>query len=146
MEFLTEFGYLGLFAASFIAATLLPMSSELVLTVLLANDFDPTILILVATVGNTLGAITSYAIGYWSGPVVAKKMLRVSDEDFTAATARFKKYGTWSLLLAWVPIIGDPITLVAGVLRVQLLWFITLVALAKFARYLVITLVVLELV
>ena len=146
MEFLTEFGYVGLFAASFIAATLLPMSSELVLTVLLANDFDPTMLVLVATAGNTLGSLTSYAIGYYGGPLVAKKMLKISDEEFKAARRRFRKYGTWSLLLAWVPVIGDPITLVAGVLKVRLFWFVTLVAIAKFARYLFITLLVMELI
>ena len=135
MEFFSELGYVGLFIASFLAATILPLSSEIVLSVLLLNDLNPIILLTVATLGNVLGAFTNYAIGYWGGNVVAEKVLKVSEDDFIKAKERFKKYGLFSLFFAWVPIIGDPLTVVAGVLRINILWFSIIVASGKFIRY-----------
>jgi membrane protein YqaA with SNARE-associated domain len=145
MEFFSELGYVGLFIASFLAATILPLSSEIVLSVLLLNDFNPVILLLVATLGNVLGAFTNYAIGYWGGNVVAEKVLKISEEEFTKSKERFRKYGLFSLFFAWVPIIGDPLTVVAGVLRINLLWFFILVASGKCIRYVVIIYTTLQL-
>jgi len=135
MEYFSELGHLGLFIAAFLAATVLPLSSEIVLTTLLMSGLPPATLVIVATAGNVLGSLTNYALGYWASLVVIKKWLRMSEADFERAEQRFTKYGLISLCFAWVPIIGDPLTVIAGVLRVRLLWFLILVASGKFLRY-----------
>lgn len=135
MALLSEFGYVGLFIAAFLAATILPLSSEAVLSVLLLNGLSPTTLILIATVGNVLGSLTNYALGYWASLGHIQKWLKLSNTKFTLAEKRFKKWGLVSLLFAWVPIVGDPLTVVAGMLRVRLLWFVLLVSIGKYLRY-----------
>ena len=144
MEYFSELGHVGLFIAAFLAATILPLSSEIVLSALLLNDLPPTTLVITATVGNVLGSLTNYALGYWASLVVVKKWLRMSEDDFLRAEQRFIKYGTFALLFAWVPVIGDPLTVIAGVLRVRLLWFLILVTAGKLLRYVVISYMVLQ--
>ncbi|MAN52942.1 MULTISPECIES: YqaA family protein [unclassified Marinimicrobium] len=139
MEHLAELGYLGLFLSAFLAATILPLSSEVVLSALLLSGLSSVVLVSVATVGNVLGSLTNYALGYWGSLVVVKKWLRMSEDDFGRAEARFRKYGMVSLCFAWVPIIGDPLTVIAGVLRIRLRWFLLLVTAGKLARYVVIS-------
>lgn len=138
MEHFAEFGYVGLFIAAFLAATILPLSSELVLSALLLSGSSPSTLIVVATTGNVLGSLTNYALGYWASFSLIKKWLKLSEDEFIRAEQRFKKYGILSLLLAWVPIIGDPLTVIAGVLRIRLLWFLLLVTAGKLLRYIVV--------
>jgi membrane protein YqaA with SNARE-associated domain len=145
MEFFSELGYIGLFIASFLAATILPLSSEIVLSILLLNELNPIILLTVATLGNVLGALTNYAIGFWGGNVVAQKVLKISEDEFKKSKERFQKFGLFSLFFAWVPIIGDPLTVVAGALRIKLLWFFILVASGKCIRYIVIIYTTLQL-
>ena len=144
MAFLSELGYAGLFIASFLAATILPLSSELVLSALLVSGLSPTTLVLVATIGNVLGALLNYTLGYWASLGLVKKWLKYTDVEFLRAEQRFKKYGIFSLLFAWVPIIGDPITVVAGVLRIHLAWFLILVTAGKLIRYVVISYFILQ--
>lgn len=139
MEYFAELGYLGLFIAAFLAATILPLSSELVLTALLLNGLSPELLVIVATVGNVLGSLTNYGLGYWASKMVIQRWLRMSESEFVRAEERFKKYGIVALLFAWVPVIGDPLTVMAGILRIRLLWFLILVTLGKFTRYAVIS-------
>lgn len=144
MEYFTELGYIGLFLSAFLAATLLPISSEVVITALLLAGLSPTALVAVATVGNVLGSIVNYALGYWANSVAIKKWLGVSEDSLTRAEQRFKKYGLFSLCFAWMPIIGDALTVSAGVLKVRLLWFIILVSLGKLLRYIVLSYIVLN--
>lgn len=144
MEYFSELGHAGLFIAAFLAATILPLSSEVVLSALLLSGLSPTGLVMIATAGNVLGSLTNYALGYWANLVVIKKWLRVSEDDFLQAERRFLKYGMFSLFFAWVPIIGDPLTVIAGVLRVRLLWFLILVTAGKFLRYVVISYMILQ--
>lgn len=144
MEYLSELGYIGLFISAFLAATILPLSSEVVLSALLVGGLAPINLVLIATAGNVLGSITNYALGYWLNVAVIKKWLKISDEEFTKAQQRFSKYGLFSLCFAWVPIIGDPLTLIAGVLRIRFHWFLILVTLGKLLRYVVISYLVLQ--
>ncbi len=139
MEYFTEFGYLGLFCASFLAATILPLSSEVVLSFLLLNDLNPIILVSIATFGNVLGSFANYAIGFWGSIFFIKKVLKVSDNEFNKAKQRFKQYGIFSLFFAWIPVIGDPLTIVAGVLKINILTFFILVTSGKLIRYLVVT-------
>ncbi|MDX5150845.1 MAG: YqaA family protein [Acidiferrobacterales bacterium] len=144
MEIFSGLGFFGLFIASFLAATILPLSSEVVLTALILNGLSPTALVAVATIGNVLGSLTNYALGYWASLEVIKRWLKMSEQDFVRAEQRFTKYGLISLCFAWLPFIGDPITVVAGILRIRLAWFIALVSLGKFARYVVISYLALQ--
>jgi membrane protein YqaA with SNARE-associated domain len=142
LDGLIEYGYFGLFLASFLAATILPFSSEALLTVLLLGPLNAAGLLIAATIGNVLGSVLNYYLGYKGRCLVLQKWFRISEKNFKKTEMRFKKYGTASLLLAWMPVIGDPLTVAAGVLRVKLLWFILLVTTGKFLRYLLIVLAV----
>jgi len=144
MEYFAELGHVGLFIAAFLAATVLPLSSEIVLSGLLLSGLSPITLVTTATTGNVLGSLANYAFGYWASLFVVKKWLRMSEDDFVRAEQRFIKYGMFSLCFAWVPIIGDPLTVMAGVLRVRLQWFLVLVAAGKLLRYVVISYMVLQ--
>ncbi|WP_444936654.1 YqaA family protein [Microbulbifer sp. JMSA004] len=144
MGYFLEFGFLGLFVSAFLAATILPLSSEIVLTGLLLQGLSPWALIVVATTGNVAGSLLNYALGYWASLGVIKKWLRMSEEEFVKAEQRFKKYGVFSLFFSWVPIIGDPLTVMAGILRIRLVWFLLLVAMGKCLRYLVVYYMVLQ--
>jgi membrane protein YqaA with SNARE-associated domain len=144
MEYFTELGHIGLFIAAFLAATVLPLSSEIVLSALLLSGLSPITLIIIATTGNVLGSLTNYALGYWVSVLLIKKWLRMSEDDFVRAEQRFAKYGMLSLCFAWVPIIGDPLTVMAGILRIRLQWFLVLVTAGKLFRYIVVSYLVLE--
>ncbi|ATI02071.1 MULTISPECIES: YqaA family protein [Cycloclasticus] len=144
MDYFSELGHLGLFIAAFLAATVLPLSSEIVLNALLLSGLSPTTLVITATIGNVLGSLTNYALGYWASLLVIKKWLRMSEADFVRAEQRFTKYGLFSLCFAWVPIIGDPLTVIAGVLRVHLLWFLILVTAGKLLRYIAVSYMLLQ--
>ncbi|QJB57098.1 YqaA family protein [Pseudodesulfovibrio sp. zrk46] len=135
MEFLAQYGYLGLFTASFLAATILPLSSEVVLGALLAGGLDPFSLVGVAATGNVLGAVVNYWLGYGGGELFKRKFSTASEDEVNASLARFEKYGAGSLLFAWVPVIGDPLTVAAGVLRVNFPLFLLLVTIGKLGRY-----------
>jgi len=139
MEIFTEFGYIGLFIASFLAATILPLSSEVILSFLLLNNFNPTILVSVATFGNVLGSFVNYSIGVWGSIFFLRKVLRISEDEFVKAKQRFQKYGVFSLFFAWVPVIGDPLTVVAGVLKINILIFFIMITSGKLIRYIIIS-------
>ena len=143
MEYFTELGYLGLFVSAFLAATILPLSSEVVLGALLLAELDPVTLVAVATAGNVLGSVVNYGIGYVGSVYLLKNVLKISEAKFERSKQRFEKYGAVSLLFAWVPIIGDPLTLIAGVLRINIWLFLLLVTLGKLGRYVAVTYVTL---
>lgn len=136
--------YLGLFLAAFAAATLLPMQSEAALVaMLLSGHYLPVTLVAVATAGNVLGSVANWVLGRGIEHFRHKRWFPVSEAKLEKAQVMYRRYGYWSLLLSWVPLIGDPITLVAGVMREPFWRFLLLVILAKGGRYLVLTLVVL---
>lgn len=139
MEYFTEFGYVGLFIASFLAATILPLSSEVILSFLLLNNLNPIILVSVATFGNVLGSFVNYAIGVWGSIFLIRKVLKISEDEFVKAKQRFQKYGVFSLFFAWVPVIGDPLTVIAGVLKINILIFFIMVTCGKLIRYVIIS-------
>ncbi len=143
-QWLLEHGYPALFLLSFLASTLVPLGSEWLLAVLLINGLDPSIVVAVATVGNSCGALTTYAIGLWGGPFLVQRVLRFSPESQQRSEYYFTRYGSWTLLFSWVPILGDPLCLVGGVLRTGFWRFIILVSVGKFIRYLVVAKLVLE--
>ena len=127
--------YFYLFWTALIAATFFPLSSEAVLGTLLYQHYSPILLWLVATTGNTLGSCINWYLGKWCLHLHSKKWFPISAEQLTRAQTRFQKYGLVSLLFAWVPIVGDPLTLLAGVMRVQFWKFLVLVAIGKGLRY-----------
>ena len=125
-----------LFIISLLAATILPLSSEIVLTtMLLTNLFEKNILLIVASSGNILGSIFNWYLGKKITIFQDRKWFPVSPEQLNKSQKYFQKYGLWSLLLAWVPVIGDPLTLLAGVLKVRFSIFFILVSISKISRY-----------
>jgi len=131
--------YLSLFIISFLAATILPFSSELTLTGLMAtSNYDNLFLLITASFGNILGSVVNWILGFYSRNLSKKNWFPFKDEQVEKSSKWFNKFGRWSLLFAWVPIIGDPLTLAAGLLRVKFIEFLILVTIGKVGRYLVI--------
>lgn len=129
-------GYTSLFLWSFLAATLVPVGSEWLLAALLFKSYDPMVLLGTATVGNVLGALSTYAVGYYGGDRIAKNILRINKETMDKAHGTFMTYGSWSLLFSWLPFIGDGLCLVGGMLKIPLVVFFPLVFFGKCLRYL----------
>jgi membrane protein YqaA with SNARE-associated domain len=128
--------YASLFTAAFLSATILPGSSELVLVMLaFERKLDVTTLLLVATVGNTLGSGVGWILGRWFAGLSNRRWFPASPGKMERAAQWFGRYGIWTLALAWVPVVGDALTVVAGVLRVNLGIFMALVGLGKGLRY-----------
>lgn len=136
--------YLGLFLAAFLAATLLPTQSETVLVALLLGGHPAWLLVLVASAGNILGSLVNWWLGRGVAHYRDRRWFPVKPAALERARGWYARYGRWSLLLSWAPIIGDPLTLAAGVMREPLRWFLPLVALAKAGRYLVLAAVTLH--
>ncbi len=136
--------YVGLFLAAFGAATLLPMQSEAVLVgMLLTDQYVASTLLAVATFGNVLGSVLNWILGRSIERFRHKRWFPVSESKLEKAQQSYLRCGRWSLLLSWVPIIGDPLTVVAGVMREPLWSFLLIVTLAKGVRYFVLTAVTL---
>ena len=130
------FSYFQLLLINFLAATILPFSSELVLTTMyLSNSFETYLLLIFASIGNILGSITNWYMGKKITIFQDRKWFPVSPNQLNRSQKYFQKYGLWSLLLAWVPIIGDPLTLLAVILKVRFSIFFLLVSISKITRY-----------
>ena len=128
--------YSSLFAISFLAATILPFSSELTLAGLIAtSNYDNLLLLIVASFGNVLGSVINWVLGFYSRNLTTKKWFPFKDKQIENSSKWFNKLGKWSLLFAWVPVIGDPLTLAAGLFRVKFIEFVILVTIGKFSRY-----------
>jgi membrane protein YqaA with SNARE-associated domain len=143
-EFLVDYGLWSLFFISFCASTLLPLGSEWLLIALVLQGSNPLATVAVATLGNSLGAGTNYLIGFYGSDWLIEKILRVEKTRQHQAIRWFNRYGSWSLLLAWLPVIGDPLCLIAGMLKTPLLRFSLLVTTGKGLRYTVLTLLTLR--
>ncbi|MDG1287522.1 MAG: DedA family protein [Rickettsiales bacterium] len=126
----------SLFISAFGAATFLPIQSEILLLGLAhGTEHSHLLLWAVATIGNTLGALLNYYLGWHLPRFAHRKWFPIKEVNIQNAKPYYRKWGKWSLLFAWLPIIGDPLTLIAGVFRTPLKWFIPLVAFGKGARY-----------
>lgn len=134
-QLLATHGLPALFCRSFLAATLVPIGSEWLLVTLLLKHHDPALAVWVATAGNFLGACTTYAVGMWGGPFLVRKVLRIDAATERRAEDLYASYGSWSLLFSWLPVIGDPLCLIGGILRTGFARFSLLVASGKLARY-----------
>ncbi len=137
--------YFGLFGAAFLAATILPAQSEAVLAMMiLAERYPLAALIGIASLGNVLGSVVNWGLGRGIERYRDRRWFPVSPAQLESAEGWYRRYGKWSLLASWVPIVGDPLTVVAGILRVPLPTFAALVTIAKAGRYLVLAWVTLE--
>ena len=128
--------YISLFFLSFLAATLIPTSSELTLAALLStNNFNSLGLLATASFGNILGSVFNWLLGFYLLKHINKKWFPFNEKQVVSASKWFNKFGVWSLFFAWLPIIGDPLTFIAVILRVRFLLFLVVVAIGKIARY-----------
>ena len=127
--------YLLLFGSSFLAATLLPFYSEVLLYALLREGGDPLMLVLVATLGNTLGAVVNWLLGIYLLHFQDRRWFYFSRQQIETAQRWYQRYGFWSLLFAWMPIGGDALTLIGGIMKVRLWLFLLLVGTGKGLRY-----------
>jgi membrane protein YqaA with SNARE-associated domain len=131
-------GYLGLFTAAFAAATLLPFYSELALVGLVAGGYDPWLLWFWATAGNTLGAAVNWVMGRWLMHFQDRRWFPFKEKHLGLARRWYARWGIWSLLMAWLPVGGDALTFVAGLMRAPFWLFFALTAAGKGGRYAVI--------
>ncbi|WP_028732228.1 YqaA family protein [Rhizobium leguminosarum] len=137
--------YVALFAAALGAATVLPMQSEPVLVgLLLTGKFSVLALLAVASVGNTLGSIVNWFLGRGIEKFRDRRWFPVGEKALQRSSRWYRKYGKWTLLLSWMPLFGDALTVVAGVLKEPLLPFTILVFIAKTGRYVVLTFATLQ--
>lgn len=127
--------YLLLFGSAFLAATILPFYSEIVLVLALQEGADPGTLLIVATLGNTLGSVVNWLIGRQLLKFQDKRWFYFSENQIARAQVWFQRRGVWSLLFAWLPIGGDALTLIAGVMNVRIGTFLVLVGIGKALRY-----------
>jgi membrane protein YqaA with SNARE-associated domain len=137
--------YLTLFTTALVAATLLPAQSEALLAALLAAGRHPAVaLVAVATFGNVLGAVINWLLGRGIEQFRDRRWFPVGRRKLDRAQHWYQRFGKWSLLLSWAPLVGDPLTVAAGVMREPLPVFIAIVTVAKLARYLVVAAVVMN--
>ncbi|ODU49376.1 MAG: hypothetical protein ABS92_05995 [Thiobacillus sp. SCN 63-374] len=123
-----------LFGSALLSSTLFPGGSEALLLYRLHQGADPFVSVAVATAGNVLGSLITYGMGRFGRRAVQRGSEK-TERRMARAERWFLRYGRPSLLLAWLPLIGDPLCLVAGVLRVGVGSFLLLVTLGKLARY-----------
>ena len=120
-------------------ATIIPFASEAYLaSLIVSNNYNIYILLISASLGNILGSIFNWVCGYYASYFIKKKWFPLSKKKIERASIYFTKYGKWSLLLAWVPVIGDPITFVSGTLKYPFLPFLLLVSISKIGRYIIV--------
>jgi membrane protein YqaA with SNARE-associated domain len=141
MDDLTTLG--GLFLTAFLAATVFPAQSEILLAALhMSESHSKAVLVSTATAGNVLGSVANWLMGRYLMRFQDRRWFPVKRSLVERATAWYRRWGFWSLLLAWAPIIGDPLTLVAGILRENFWVFVTLVTISKLGRYILVVMAV----
>ena len=133
MDF-TSWGFIGLFFASFLSATILPFSSEVVLVYFLNQNVNPWICLSIVTAGNSLGGLTNYGLGTL-GNLKWLKRIGVSEASILVQERWVVRFGSWIALFSWVPIIGDPLLVALGYYRSPLWLTLILMFLGKFLRY-----------
>ncbi|MCP5151940.1 MAG: DedA family protein [Ectothiorhodospiraceae bacterium] len=130
--------YLSVFASAFLAATIVPFYSEIAVASALLVDAAPWLVFVAATAGNTLGAAVNYVLGRYLLHFRHRRWFPLDERGLARSQAWFQRWGVWSLLLAWLPVGGDALTVVAGVMRVPFWLFLTLTGVGKAARYAVV--------
>ncbi len=127
--------YLGLFFSAFLAATLVPAWSEVLFAGMLAAGYDPVLLLFCASLGNSLGSVVNWALGRYLLHFQDRRWFPFRPESLGVAQRWYARWGVWTLLMAWLPIGGDALTFIAGMMRLRFWLFFTLTAVGKTARY-----------
>lgn len=126
-----------LFFASFLAATIFPAQSEIILaSLIISGGHNQYLLLLIATSGNVLGSLVNWVMGHYFMRFQNRKWFPLSVSKIDKYSKIYRKRGAWLLLFAWLPIVGDPITVIAGMMRVNIWLFLLLVTIGKAGRYL----------
>lgn len=127
--------YFALFGISFLAATVIPLGSEWLLAAMVVSGCSIPFSVAVASLGNYLGGVTTYLIGLYGGIFLIRRVLKVSAEKEEKARRAYDRFGSWTLLLSWLPVVGDPLCLAGGMMKTGFLRFSLLVITGKLARY-----------
>ena len=127
--------YIILFGVSFLAATIIPLGSEWLLAAMVVSGSNTPFAVAIASSGNYLGAVTTYLIGLYGGVFLIRRVLKISAEKEEKARRAYDRYGAWTLLFSWLPVLGDPICLAGGMMKTGFLSFSLLVFTGKLARY-----------
>ncbi len=130
-----DISYFGIFLSSFLSATILPLSSEAVLSAMVVAGFDIMTIVLVATLGNWLGSLSTYALGYIGDVRRIEKWLKIPREKTDRFREKTEKYGAWFGLIVWVPVVGDVICVCLGLVRTQMVKTAIAILVGKFLRY-----------
>ncbi|MDE0967520.1 MAG: DedA family protein [Flavobacteriaceae bacterium] len=137
MEGFVEWGYLGLFIASFLGATIIPFSSEVVFSLLIINGYDIKVSLLVATIGNWLGGLSSYFLGRLGKWETLEKYFKLKKEKIYKFKTKIDKWGSLLAFFCWLPIIGDPIAVSLGFFRTNYILVAIWMFIGKILRYLI---------
>ncbi|MBR6815014.1 MAG: DedA family protein [Alistipes sp.] len=136
IQFFIDWGYIGLFISAFVAGSILPFSSEVVLTVLVEMGADPTTCLLSASIGNTLGGLVCYYLGYLGNMQKIEKWLGVKQEKMDKVEGFVRKYGAWMGLFGVLPWVGEVIIVLLGLMRANIYITTSTMFIGKFIRYL----------
>lgn len=129
----------SLLLSAFLAATILPGGSEIILAKLvLFSDYSNSLLLSIATIGNVFGSLINYILGLYLAKLQGKKFIPITKQQIKKYSKIYQKYGIYSLLFAFLPIIGDPLTIIAGIFRANIWLFLLFVTIGKFIRYVLI--------
>jgi membrane protein YqaA with SNARE-associated domain len=132
-------GYFGIFIAAFLAATILPAPSEIIIVLAFQNNFSVEFVIIFATLGNSFGSFTNYYIGRFGIQLFKSKNLTFKENRKQYWIQKSNQYGYWLGFLAWVPIIGDPLIILLGALKINYKPLFATISLGKLIRYLIVT-------
>ena len=139
IDFFKDYGYWGMGILSFLSGSIIPITSEVLLVFFLNLGLDAVGLTLVATLGNTLGGVTCFMLGYLTNKERVKKIFKISDKRMKRADIMIQKYGYWTAAISFVPAIGEVLLVVLGIMRVSRFKVITIMAIGKLVRYAFIT-------
>lgn len=138
IDFFKDYGYWGMGILSFLSGSIVPIASEVLLVFFLNLGLNAVSLTLVATLGNTLGGITCFMIGYLTDKATVQKLFRISDRRMKRADLMIQKYGFWTAALSFVPVIGEALLVALGIMRVDKYKVMSVMAFGKFVRYVLI--------
>ena len=141
LTILLENAYLSLFINSFLASTLLPLGSEGILAYFISQKLNIFVMVLIATTGNYLGSVVNYYIGLKGSKTILHKFIKFDNNEIKKSKEKFRKFGPAILFFSWIPIIGDPLTFVAGLLKYDFRKFTIYVLLGKAFRYVLVVLI-----
>ena len=136
---LENLGLFGLFLACLLSATIIPFSSEAIVAAAMYIGYPVWVIVIVASVGNTVGGMISFYMGWLCKWDWLEKYLRVKKEKLMKVHDRVARYGVWAALLTWLPVVGDLIAIAMGLMRVNPWWTLVLMFIGKMARYLLAT-------